>query len=173
MKNRFLNREFKAFAIDLNGKFVLVTRFLRPLKPPELFIQNLFNTDEVMFKLARFVSLIPSIPDSVAIPGVSDVWCSCNQFLDMLAGDEEEHAIFLCNMFLYLGKKCGIILGSGIPEGSTCYVIVWEYVGQDPSIWNPISGEKFNVRDSYLPLQMIGTIFTIENVSFFLQNKNQ
>jgi coiled-coil and C2 domain-containing protein 2A len=165
MKRHFPNRETKAFAIDLSGKFVLITRFLTPIKPPDSLIQNLVNADEVMFRLARFVSLVPSTPDTVAIPGVSDIWCSCNQFLDMISGDEEEHAILLCNFFLYLNKKVGIILGSGIPEGPTCYVIVWDYNSQEPSIWNPISGERFSVRDSYLPLNSIGTIFTVDNVS--------
>ena len=35
----------------------------------------------------------------------------------MLAGDEEEHAILLCNYFLWLGKKAYLVLGDGIPEG--------------------------------------------------------
>lgn len=118
-----------------------------------------------MYRLARFVSLIPSIPDNLALPGTEDIWIPCDSFLEMLIGDEEEHAILLCNYFLYLGKRAGVILGFGIPEGLTAYVIVWEYTGQEPSIWNPISGEKYNIRDSYIPLNAIGTIFTSENVS--------
>ena len=39
------------------------------------------------------------------------------QFLHMLAGDEEEHAILLCNYFLYCGWKAWVILGHAIPEG--------------------------------------------------------
>ena len=35
----------------------------------------------------------------------------------MLAGDEEEHAVLLCNYFLWLGKKCWLVIGTGIPEG--------------------------------------------------------
>ena len=38
----------------------------------------------------------------------------------MLAGDEEEHAILLCNYFLWIGKKAYLVLGDGIPEG-TCW----------------------------------------------------
>ena len=161
----FPKRTIRALAIDMNGQFVLITRFLRPLKPPESLLSNSARlTDEMMLRLARFVSLIPSIPDNVALPGFGDVWCPCNQFLDMLIGDEEEHAILLCNFFLYLGKRAGVILGSGIPEGPTAYVIVWEYTGQDPSIWNPSTGEKLRVHDSFLPLNAVGTIFTAENV---------
>lgn len=36
----------------------------------------------------------------------------------MLAGDEEEHAVLLCNYFLWLGKKAWLVIGTGIPEGS-------------------------------------------------------
>jgi coiled-coil and C2 domain-containing protein 2A len=35
----------------------------------------------------------------------------------MLAGDEEEHAVLLCNYFLWLGKKAWLVIGTGIPEG--------------------------------------------------------
>ena len=35
----------------------------------------------------------------------------------MLAGDEEEHAVLLCNYFLHIGKAAYVVLGRGIPEG--------------------------------------------------------
>ena len=40
----------------------------------------------------------------------------CQQFLDLLAGDEEEHAVLLCNYFLFLGKKAWLMMGNAIPE---------------------------------------------------------
>lgn len=44
-------------------------------------------------------------------------FCSfCQQFLDLLAGDEEEHAVLLGNYFLSLGKKAWLIMGTAIPE---------------------------------------------------------
>ena len=36
----------------------------------------------------------------------------------MLGGDEEEHAVLLCNYFLYLGQSAWVVLGTAIPEGS-------------------------------------------------------
>ena len=36
----------------------------------------------------------------------------------MQAGDEEEHAILLCNYFLYLGKRAYLVLGEG-----TCMIL--------------------------------------------------
>jgi len=47
------------------------------------------------------------------------LYISFQQFLKMLAGDEEEHAILLCNYFLWLGKKAFLVLGDGIPEGTS------------------------------------------------------
>ena len=46
------------------------------------------------------------------------------QFLDLLAGDEEEHAVLLCNYFLFLGKKAWLVMGSAIPEVRPLRVIV-------------------------------------------------
>ena len=43
--------------------------------------------------------------------------CS-QQFVHMLAGDEEEHAILLTNYFLHCGWQAWLVLGSGLPEGS-------------------------------------------------------
>lgn len=48
-------------------------------------------------------------------------FCS-QQFLTLLAGDEEEHAVLLCNYFLSMGKKAWLIIGTAIPE--VCEVIV-------------------------------------------------
>ncbi|KAG7277509.1 hypothetical protein CRUP_030671 [Coryphaenoides rupestris] len=69
--------------------------------------------------VARFVSLVPSLPDSISFSGVCDLWSTCDQFLTLLAGDEEEHAVLLCNYFLSMGKKAWLIIGTAIPEVRT------------------------------------------------------
>lgn len=38
------------------------------------------------------------------------------QFLTLLAGDEEEHAVLLCNYLLSMGRKAWLIIGTAIPE---------------------------------------------------------
>ena len=52
------------------------------------------------------------------------------QFIHMLKGDEEEHAVLLLNYFLYLGKQAYLVLGSAIPEGNTAYVLTMETTTQ-------------------------------------------
>ncbi|CAG2121690.1 unnamed protein product, partial [Medioppia subpectinata] len=83
LKQEFPNRSIKTLAVNMEAKSVLVCRYLRPLKPPEDFLANFNVTNDIMARLARFVSLIPKVPDSVALPGVCDIWCACDQFLDM------------------------------------------------------------------------------------------
>lgn len=61
------------------------------------------------------------------------------QFLDLLAGDEEEHAVLLCNYFLSLGKKAWLLMGSAIPEvrprrlalTARCSCLIWSYYVPD------------------------------------------
>ena len=105
---------------DLDGRKLFVTRYLHPQRPPEELIAH--NDQEPAEKrmklLARYVSLIPYMSDSVQFPNVCDIWCTSEQFLHMLAGDEEEHAVLLCNYFLWLNQKAYVVLGDGIPEGN-------------------------------------------------------
>lgn len=84
------------------------------------------------------------------------------QFLHMLAGDEEEHAILLCNYFKYRNKSAYVVLGTGIPEGSTAYVLT---VDDGYKLWNAYTGESFDVQDANCPLKSIECVFNEGNVS--------
>jgi len=64
--------------------------------------------------LARFVALVPFIPDSQAFAKAdtaADIWATTQQTLDMGAGDVEEHAVMLHNYLLWLEA------GAGAPGG--------------------------------------------------------
>ena len=92
------------------------------------------------------------------------------QFLQMLSGDEEEHAIMLVNFFLHMGKKAWLICGTAIPEGPTAYVLSEEDADAGYWIWNPSSGDHFRVQDMTCPLQSIGCLVNHENVSTYCDN---
>ncbi|XP_066487937.1 coiled-coil and C2 domain-containing protein 2A [Tiliqua scincoides] len=165
---KFPRRQCLTTVIDINGKTVFVTRYVRPLNAPEELLQvhadNLQKTSEL---LARYVALIPFLPDSVSFAGICDLWSTSDQFLDLLAGDEEEHAVLLCNYFLALGKKAWLLIGNAIPEGPTAYVLSWEqnqYV-----IWNPSSGRFYGQYDTFCPLQSVGCLISCDNVWFNIQ----
>lgn len=154
--------------IDLNGKTVFITRYIRPLNPPQEIL-DMFpnNTQEATSMVAQFVSLIPSLPDRVSFSGNCDLWTTCDQFLTFLAGDEEEHAVLLCNYFLFMGKKAWLIIGAAIPEGPTAYVLTYEQSRY--LIWNPSSGQYYGQYDTFCPLQTIGCLVSADNVWFNIQ----
>uniref|UniRef100_A0A3Q3M014 Coiled-coil and C2 domain containing 2A n=1 Tax=Mastacembelus armatus TaxID=205130 RepID=A0A3Q3M014_9TELE len=154
--------------IDLNGKTVFITRYIRPLNPPQELLDAFPNNpQEAMALVARFVSLIPSLPDRVSFSGACDLWSTCDQFLTLLAGDEEEHAVLLCNYFLSMGKKAWLLIGTAIPEGPTAYVLTFEQ--NRYLIWNPSSGQYYGQYDTFCPLQTVGCLVNADNVWFNIQ----
>ncbi|KAL3222939.1 hypothetical protein MRX96_049881, partial [Rhipicephalus microplus] len=87
------------------------------------------------------------------------------QFLHVLTGDEEEHALLLCNYFLHLGAEAYLLLGSGIPEGQTAYVLTRNASRRrDVRIWNAVTGRSYSVTDSYGPLQSVGCLVGVDNI---------
>ncbi|XP_030584227.1 coiled-coil and C2 domain-containing protein 2A isoform X2 [Archocentrus centrarchus] len=154
--------------IDLSGKTVFITRYIRPLSPPRELLDEFPNNPlEATSLIARFVSLIPSLPDHVSFSVTCDLWSTCDQFLTLLAGDEEEHAVLLCNYFLSMGKKAWLLIGTAIPEGPTAYVLTFEqscYL-----IWNPSSGQFYGQYDTFCPLQTVGCLVNADNVWFNIQ----
>ncbi|KAK6493820.1 coiled-coil and C2 domain-containing protein 2A [Huso huso] len=165
---KFPGRQCLTTVIDISGKTVFITRYVKSLNPPqELLDASPNNSQEASELVARFVSLIPSLPDSVSFAGICDLWSTCDQFLDLLAGDEEEHAVLLCNYFLAMGKKAWLIIGNAIPEGPTAYILTYEqsqYV-----IWNPSSGQFYSQYDTFCPLQSVGCLVNADNVWFNIQ----
>jgi coiled-coil and C2 domain-containing protein 2A len=97
------------------------------------------------------VSLIPQIEDNQAFAGqLPDLWCTSQEFLDLGAGDVEEHAILLCNYFNYIDQAQGkdtfqsyLVLGLGYPEGRTAYVMRRNKENNHAELWNPLRGEAY------------------------------
>uniref|UniRef100_H3C4H9 Coiled-coil and C2 domain containing 2A n=1 Tax=Tetraodon nigroviridis TaxID=99883 RepID=H3C4H9_TETNG len=152
--------------IDLSGKTIFITRYIRPLNPPKEFLDGAAsNAQEAM--VARYVSLIPSLPDRVLFSASCDLWSTCDQFLTLLAGDEEEHAVLLCNYFLFMKKKAWLIIGCAIPEGPTAYVLTYEQ--NHYLIWNPSNGQSYGQYDAFCPLQTVGSLVSADNVWLNIQ----
>jgi hypothetical protein len=111
----FPNRYCIATTLNLNGSTVFLCRYIRPLQPPPKFDTEL--------KVHRFVSMIPYLNDYSTLMANCQLLCTCDELLEIGAGDEFEHAILLCCYFLYLGLDAYIVVGIGIPEGYTAYVM--------------------------------------------------
>ncbi|XP_074640810.1 coiled-coil and C2 domain-containing protein 2A-like isoform X2 [Tubulanus polymorphus] len=171
LEKKFVKRQFKTMVIDMNGRAVFISRYFRSIKPPEELLSKHTSPQATAELVARYVSLIPFVSDSVAFAGIVDIWSTCDQFMKMLAGDEEEHAVLLTNYFLFLGKKAYLLIGSGIPEGNTAYVLTEEE--DDFFIWNASSGEHFSYRDNYCPLHSVGCLINHENIWANIQENDQ
>ncbi|XP_062431333.1 coiled-coil and C2 domain-containing protein 2A isoform X2 [Rhea pennata] len=165
---KFPSRHCLTTVIDLSGKSVFITRYIKPLNPPQELLDAHPNSSQTTAELvARYVALIPFLPDSVSFAGICDLWSTSDQFLDLLSGDEEEHAVLLCNYFLGMGKKAWLIIGNAIPEGATAYVLTLEqnqYV-----IWNPSTGCFYGQFDTFCPLQNVYCLISCDNIWFNIQ----
>ncbi len=151
-------RNIACVATNIRGETVCITRYIHPqAPPPEL---------RTVLQLARFVSLIPYVDDSMAfdIQAGGSVWATSREFLEMNSGDEEEHAILLCNYFLYNKIQAYVVLGTGFPEGPTSYVLTRDQGSGAQLLWNPSTGEQYATEDPQCALKSIGCVFNRENI---------
>ncbi len=94
--------------------------------------------------------------------------------LEIGAGDEAEHAILLCNYLLHFNRRAWVVLGRGVPEGKTAYVLMEEGgYAFDPKtrtmaspfvLIQPTTGHHYAPTDSHCTLTDVGCIFNHENV---------
>ena len=157
------HRPVTIFAPTAMGDKALVCRYIRPQPPPNP--EMLPNDDR---RLLRFVSLIPYLDDA-ALGAHLDVWNTTDSFLDLSAGDAEEHATLLCNFFLALRKEAYVLLGNELPDGETAYVLTKSDNGSAVRLWNAHTGRVYSKDDagsplSACPLTSVGCVFNDKNV---------
>lgn len=99
LKPRFV----KLFLENVDGMSVFIPRFLTPIRPPDEIYKK--EDNRAIERAARYVSLIPFIDDAQLFKDMPDLTCTCQEFLDLGAGDDEEHAILLCNYFNFIDKE--------------------------------------------------------------------
>ena len=100
LAQKYPQRKINPMVADVTGKSVLLTRYFRPLKPP----QELLTSEPKALNIAWYISLIPYVPSNGLFPGLQDIWPTSDQFLQVMVGSETEHAVLLCNFFAYIGK---------------------------------------------------------------------
>lgn len=156
MQTHAKNKSIRALAPNVDGKAILVMRYICAQEPPQ-------DLDSI-YKVVRFVSMIPFVSDSLAFDR-KEVWSDSQTFLSTLAGDYEEHAILLCNYMKHLKKNSFVVLGFAFPEGNTAYVLTIEG-DKSHLLWQPGTGQCFTIMDSRIPLHSITQVFNDENVLF-------
>ena len=154
-------RQITVFAPTVTGEKALVCRFVRPQNPPP---KSMGPDDE--HSLLRFVSLVPFLDDA-ALGLHLDVWNTTKSFLDLCAGDAEEHALLLCNLFLAKKRKAYVLLGSQLPQGEIAYVLTPDR--GEVRLWDPCNGKVYSQSSrsyplSSCPLCSVGCVFDDSNV---------
>eukprot|EP00899_Mesostigma_viride_P011659 jgi/Mesvir1/20494/Mv12380-RA.1 len=163
-------RVIKALAADMDGAGVLLCRFVCPLPPPPSLAGVIAGArkETVLRSLLRFVSMIPYASDWSTFSSREDVWVTCRDFLELCAGDHEEHALLLCNLFLFQGVDAYVVLGGGLHETEAAYVLTKEKKEGTSDdvlrIWNATTGNVVDCADPSSELREVGTVFNDKNI---------
>ncbi|XP_059508917.1 protein CC2D2B-like [Stegostoma tigrinum] len=163
INNLYPKRRVIVNTIDTECRVGIVTRYIRPLCPPQELLDIFPENSKATFNLiARFVSLIPYLPDHLGFSDACNTWLTSQQFLNLILGGKEDHAVLLCNYFLYMKANAFVLLGTSILEGVTAYVITQEKTAT--MIWNPETGECYDQYNAFCPLQSADCLINKENV---------
>ncbi|XP_034876441.1 protein CC2D2B [Mirounga leonina] len=170
-KAMFPNRRITTTVFNGEGLQILVTRYIKALNPPQQLLDMFFHDSNATLDLiARFVSLIPIVPDILDENDGFDIWMTSERCISLAIGNKEEHAILLCNFFLYFGKKALVLLGTSMLEGQVAYVLTQET--DEYLLWNPLTGQCHKQFDPFCPLQSVDCLFDDRNVWFNIQENN-
>uniref|UniRef100_A0A8C8ZA16 Coiled-coil and C2 domain containing 2B n=1 Tax=Prolemur simus TaxID=1328070 RepID=A0A8C8ZA16_PROSS len=170
-KAMFPNRRIITTVFNDEGKQILVTRYIKALNPPRQLLDMLLHDSSATLDIiSRFVSLIPFMPDTLDENDGFDIWLTSERCISLAIGNKEEHAILLCNFFLYLGKKAFVLLGTSVLEGPVAYVLTQET--DEYLLWNPSTGQHHKQFDPFCPLQSVDCLFDDRNVWFNIQQNN-
>ncbi|GBG28149.1 Coiled-coil and C2 domain-containing protein 2A [Hondaea fermentalgiana] len=165
--SRPLEMNTQVFGVGIDGDAIFAPRFIAPQVPPAGRDGSELQSVPA---LVRFVSLIPFLEDWQAfVEGGNDVWSTSQQFLDISAGDWEEHAILLCNYLAWLfsdrpSVEPYIIMGYGIPEGATVYVLLADSSSATRLLFNASTGRCYAVSDANCPLRDVGLVINERNI---------
>lgn len=147
------NKNVQLLGEDIEGNSVFLPRFFKSLKPPDEIPMD----ESAYQKVARFVSMIPFKNDSQYFKDMPDIFSDCQQFIDLLAGDYEEHAILLCNYLNYIDEALGkadfescLIFGNGVPDGHIIYILRRDKKNDDNEIWDPLTGDVYRFTQEKL-----------------------
>ncbi|XP_072413129.1 coiled-coil and C2 domain-containing protein 2A-like [Chiloscyllium punctatum] len=171
MQNLYPKRRIIVNTIDTECRVGIVTRYIRPLCPPQELL-DIFpeNSKATLNVIARFVSLIPYLPEHLGFSDACNTWLTSQQFLNLILGGKEDHAVLLCNYFLYMKVNAFVLLGTSILEGVTAYVITQEKTAT--MIWNPETGECYDQYNAFCPLQSADCLINKENVWVNIQKNS-
>ncbi|XP_066143566.1 coiled-coil and C2 domain-containing protein 2A [Euwallacea fornicatus] len=159
----FPSKRFQVFVLDTQGRTTCITRFLRPLEPPQVTTDDFDFTAE---HCLRYISLVP-FTESGSL--YQSILLTSEQFLRFMTGSVLDHCVTLTCFLLALKLEAYLVLGFGVPRGTTSYVFLIESSKatnncQNYSILDVLSNQKFKLSDPLCPLQRIYCLANGENV---------
>jgi coiled-coil and C2 domain-containing protein 2A len=178
------HRPFRAVATDAMGRSVHLSRYCSPTALPPGF-EGATADETTLRQLLRFAHLVPHVTDMDAfdLPAGVDIWTTTAEFLDMCAGDSEEHALLLLGFLQTLGVEAYVILGVSAADSDAAMVFTPGGQGRRPGqtagsppiytpmlddalIWDPMAGTMFSVYDAAAGALMgdVAVVFNHENV---------
>lgn len=93
-----------------------------------------------------------------------------------MIGSVVDHAVALTCFFLALNMETWLLLGQGTPNGHTAYVLVREFNRETSEplhfIYDVTTAEKYNIVDTFSPLQKIFCVVSENNVWANMQRTN-
>lgn len=91
------------------------------------------------------------------------------EMLKLMIGTAIDHSIALTCFFLALNMEAWLLLGYGVPHGTTAYVLVREYDRNNVPIhyiYDSTTALKYNLTDPLCPLQKVICVVNDTNVCF-------
>lgn len=178
------HRPYRAVATDAMGRSVHLSRYCSPTALPPGF-EGATADEATLRQLLRFAHLVPHVTDMDAfdLPAGVDIWTTTAEFLDMCAGDSEEHALLLLGFLQTLGVEAYVILGVSAADSDAAMVFtpggqgrrpgqtagspsVYTPMLDDALIWDPMAGTTFSVYDAAAGALMgeVAVVFNHDNV---------
>lgn len=162
-------RNFDVFARSLTHGHAFLSQYVRAQAPPTTGV--FAHAAPTLQSVVRFVQLVPFLDDWHLFDGEKDVWSTSQEFLEINAGDFEEHAVLLCNYFHWLDRRepnvrSYLVIGRAVPEGDGVYVLRQDAykIPQRSVLWNASTGAGYHVWDDRCPLQDVSLVVSRDNV---------
>ncbi|XP_030766404.1 coiled-coil and C2 domain-containing protein 2A isoform X2 [Sitophilus oryzae] len=160
--NNFPLNKFNALSIGINKRTHCITRYIKPLEPPQTDMEIFEITTE---QCLNYVSLIPCMEVNKFY---QNVWQTTDEMLNTMVGSVIDHCIALTCFLLALKQEVWLLLGFGIPHGVTAYVLICEYDRSSKaltySILDVVNNKKYSLLDPYCPLQRVFCLANETNV---------
>ncbi|XP_065346368.1 coiled-coil and C2 domain-containing protein 2A [Cloeon dipterum] len=150
----FPDRKVPALVATANGKTACLTRFFRPIKPPEVKDTHSRTLAEVT---SRFVSLIPRTQSNVCL--------TAEEIMKLCYGDQMSSAILLTCFLQTFDLDAWLLIGWGVMRGASYFALTREKQSpNEMAIWDVFTGLKSKLDDPFCPATLVWAVANKDNI---------